>query len=133
MSWSINRPEDWEPYEAEIYSLYIDKNWTLKRTMKYMEENRGLRATLVAVASYRSEMQAGLTLVRRVKQYKSRFSKKKNLTTSDWIEVGTLHRKRARDGKETEVLYYGRAVDPKRVKRELGRHELLIARAKTPG
>ena len=60
-------------------------------------------------------------------------SKNKNLTIRDWIEAGTLHRKRAREEKETKVLLCGRVVDPKRVKRELARHKLLIAPAKTPG
>jgi hypothetical protein len=33
---SINKSGDWEPYKAEIYSLYVDKNWTLEKKMKYM-------------------------------------------------------------------------------------------------
>ena len=101
--------------------------------MKYMEEHRRLRATLVFFGSYHSEVPAELTLVYRVMQYKSRFSKNKTLTTSDWIEVGTLYRKRAREEKRTQVLLYDRVVDPKKVKREVGRHKLLIARARTPG
>lgn len=45
MGWSITKPSDWEPFEAEIQSLYIEQNWTLARTMTHMLEQRGLKAT----------------------------------------------------------------------------------------
>jgi Clr5 domain len=47
MVWTIQKLGDWEPYDAEIRSLFIERGWTLKQTMKHMEDNYGVRATLV--------------------------------------------------------------------------------------
>lgn len=135
MTWSIKQPRDWEPYDAEIRSLYLDQNWTLERTMKHMEEKHGLMATLVNhFSSPLSWELAERGLLSRERQYKRHFPRCKNLTRDEWIEVGKMVHKRARDGREeTDVFLGARRVDPKRVKRQLERNKVLIARAKTPG
>lgn len=38
---------NWDLYEAEILSLYVDQNQTLDATMAHMRDKRGLHATYV--------------------------------------------------------------------------------------
>lgn len=45
MSKTDDTSVNWEPYEAEIISLYVDQDHTLKATMTHMREKYGLRAT----------------------------------------------------------------------------------------
>ncbi|KAF8851274.1 ankyrin [Acephala macrosclerotiorum] len=95
MAQDVDTAINWEHYEAEILSQYVDQNHTLEATMAHMRSTYGLNAR--------------------------RFCGYKNLKTHEWIAVVEEVRNRAMRGIDSGVCLHGRPIDRERVKREVRR------------
>jgi Clr5 domain len=63
MSKADEQTVNWEPYEAEILSLYVDQNQTLEATMAHMKDKYGLRPTYSVALLVRVEASTNSTAV----------------------------------------------------------------------
>jgi len=59
----------------------------------------------------------------RIKQFKTKFGGYKNVKADEWAVISSQVKKRALEGKESDVYFNGRLLDAKRVKRELIRYD----------
>ncbi|KAH8761908.1 ankyrin repeat-containing domain protein [Hyaloscypha finlandica] len=98
---------DWEPYKADITEFYVEQDNTAADTIAYLRDKHGLHVTL--------------------KQFKKRFPRCKNITAEEW--AGTIIptiKKRAREGKESDIFNDGKQVEPKRVKTAMSRYSSRV-------
>ncbi|UKZ48174.1 hypothetical protein TrVGV298_002410 [Trichoderma virens] len=100
---------NWDPYMNDIISVYITRNKTAEETIKYLREKHGLHVTL--------------------RQFKYKFGGKKNITEKEWTTgIIPAIRKRALEGKESDVYFHGDKLNPKRLKRGIDRYVADVSR-----
>ncbi|KAH6665534.1 ankyrin repeat-containing domain protein [Halenospora varia] len=98
---------DWELYKADITEFYVEQNNTAADTIAYLRNKYGLHVTL--------------------KQFKKRFPRCKNITAENWAgRIIPTIKKRAREGKESDVFIDGKQVEPKRVKTAMSRYSSRV-------
>ncbi|KAF7504127.1 hypothetical protein GJ744_002645 [Endocarpon pusillum] len=101
------RAVDWEPYEADITKFYVEQDNTAANTIAYLRNKYGLHVTL--------------------KQFKDRFPRCKNITAEVWAgRIIPTIKKRALEGKESDVFINGKQVKPKRVKTAMNRYSSRV-------
>lgn len=98
---------NWELYKRDIIEFYVEQNNTVADTVAYLRNKYGLHVTL--------------------KQFKKRFPRRKNITAEEWEgRIIFTIKKRAREGKESDVFIDGKQVEPKRLKTAMGRYSSRV-------
>ncbi|EXM26060.1 Ankyrin repeat [Fusarium oxysporum f. sp. vasinfectum] len=107
-----NKPEPnitWDPYIQDVISVYITQKKTAEETIKYLREKHGLEATL--------------------SQFHSKFGGMKNIAEKEWMTgIIPAVRKRALEGKDSDVHLYGNKLGLKRLKRGIDRYSYRVSR-----
>ncbi|KAJ3454219.1 hypothetical protein MRS44_018113 [Fusarium solani] len=106
-----NKPEPsiWDPYIQDVISLYCTQNRTAEETIQYLRDTYGFNPNL--------------------SQFKYKFGGKKKITEKEWTTgIIPVVRKRALEGKESDVHLYGNKLDLKRLKRGIGLYSARVSR-----
>ncbi|KAI5456712.1 ankyrin repeat-containing domain protein [Mariannaea sp. PMI_226] len=99
---------DWDPYTEDVISRYIMQNKTAEETVQYLRETRGLEVTL--------------------KQFKHRFNRLKKITEQEWTTgIIPATKKRALEGKDSDVYFNGGKLDSKRLKTAIDRYSAKVS------
>ena len=96
---------DWESHRETITSLYLDGK-TNKDILQYLRDH-GVRATK-----------------NQCERYLRKWKVRKNLTGGEWKLVSRMLGRRSMQGKQSDVLFYGRLLPPLKVRKETRRYDL---------
>lgn len=66
------------------------------------------------------------------KQFKTKFPGQKNIRSDEWQAIVPTLKKRAHEGKESDLYLNGKLVNAKKVKREVARRHMAVPPAEAP-
>ncbi len=123
---------EWEPYKAEMKSLFLTQGMTRKQVMTYMKEKHGFDKTLVPSYLPVSTPPVANGSDASIAQYNGQFGKDKwcflkNSKEEHWGFVDRRLRKRKLAGLESEVYIHGKLVPEKKLRKDIARHVPLTA------
>ncbi|KAF4445530.1 hypothetical protein F53441_10727 [Fusarium austroafricanum] len=107
-----NKPEpniNWDPYIQDVISVYITQNKTAEETIKYLHEKHDLEVS--------------------PSQFHSKFGGMKNIAEKEWMTgIIPAIRKRALEGKDSDVHLYGNKLGVKKLKKGIDRYSYRVSR-----
>lgn len=122
---------DWDPYIQDVISIYITQDKTAEETILHLREKHGIEATWVkSYSSYSLPLCIQNTkMPRRLHQFNYKFGGLKYISEKDWTDrIIPASKKRALEGKESEVYHYGVRLSRKRLKKAFDRYSPWVSR-----
>jgi hypothetical protein len=114
--------ETWDRHKPDIIALYLAPKSTLDQTMQRMEETHGFRARCdLRFPESRPEAD----VFRSKNQYTTKLKAwgiGKNANASTWEFIDKVKRKRKLEGKDSEIVLYGRKQSRRKVEKEIARN-----------